>query len=242
MSIHSMRLRLGMWLSNLRLAKKEKGLIRHNKNILLNSNNNLKMNKNNTFENAGKKIVEKTSLKNEMKLEKSEKPKKIVSNDEGIITILPGECIINQGEKGNTAFLIISGSLNVEIDKKVVGGMSPGEIFGELSLILGEERKATIRAISGTELLEIDSLFLEEYFLSSKKSINKNNKSTLESQKVMKELSVELSKKKDQKINISRDELDKIFKDETQVIKSLALQLHKRLSQMIANQKKLNTR
>ena len=58
----------------------------------------------------------------------------------------------------------------------------------------------------------------------------------------MKELSVELSKKKDQKINISRDELDKIFKDETQVIKSLALQLHKRLSQMIANQKKLNTR
>ena len=36
MSIHSMRLRLGMWLSNLRLAKKEKGLIRHNKNILLN--------------------------------------------------------------------------------------------------------------------------------------------------------------------------------------------------------------
>ena len=42
MSIHSMRLRLGMWLSNLRLAKKEKGLIRHNKNILLNSNNNFK--------------------------------------------------------------------------------------------------------------------------------------------------------------------------------------------------------
>ena len=31
--------------------------------------------------------------------------------------------------------------MNVEIDKKVVGAMSSGEIFGELSLILGDKRK-----------------------------------------------------------------------------------------------------
>ena len=45
------------------------------------------------------------------------------------------------GEKGNSAFLIISGSFNVEINDKVVGGMSSGEIFGELSLILGRKEK-----------------------------------------------------------------------------------------------------
>ena len=63
-----------------------------------------------------------------------------------------------------TAFLIISGSFNVEINNKVVGGMSSGEIFGELSLILGEKRKATVRAVTGSELVEIDSSFLKEYF------------------------------------------------------------------------------
>ncbi len=60
--------------------------------------------------------------------------------DNGLITLLPGECAINQGEKGDSAFLIISGSFNVEIDDKVIGGMSSGEIFGELSLILAEKK------------------------------------------------------------------------------------------------------
>ena len=40
------------------------------------------------------------------------------------ITVLPGECIVEQGEQGSSAFLIISGSFNVEINKKVVGSMS----------------------------------------------------------------------------------------------------------------------
>ena len=58
------------------------------------------------------------------------------------MNFLPGECAINQGEKGNSAFMIISGSFNVEINNKVIGGMSSGEIFGELSLILGEKKKS----------------------------------------------------------------------------------------------------
>ena len=58
--------------------------------------------------------------------------------------ILPDEYVFKQGDKGNTAFLIISGALNVEIDGKKVGKMESGEIFGELSLILGEQRLSLI--------------------------------------------------------------------------------------------------
>ena len=47
--------------------------------------------------------------------------------------------------KGDSAFIILSGSFNVEIDNKVVGSMMPGEIFGELSLIF-YHRKATVKA------------------------------------------------------------------------------------------------
>ena len=81
-------------------------------------------------------------LNKKLKNNKLDEKKSISKNDNGLITLLPGECAINQGEKGNSAFLIISGSFNVEINDKVVGGMSSGEIFGELSLILGEEKKS----------------------------------------------------------------------------------------------------
>ena len=35
----------------------------------------------------------------------------------------------------------------------------PGEIFGELSLILGEDRKATVKAVTGSEVVVIDHSF-----------------------------------------------------------------------------------
>ena len=124
------------------------------------------------------------------------------------------------------------------INNKVVGGMSSGEIFGELSLILGEERKATVRAVTGSELVEIDSSFLKEYFLSSQDSSNKLNESVLETQRIIKDLSVELGKQKDQSINITKEQLIEAVKDESHVIQSLAIQLHKRLSQMIMKEKK----
>ena len=81
--------------------------------------------------------------------------------------ILPDEYVVKQGDKGNTAFLIISGALNVEINGKKVGKMESGEIFGELSLILGEERKASIKAIVPTEIIEIKKNALEAILLSS---------------------------------------------------------------------------
>ena len=101
---------------------------------------------------------------------------------------MPGECIVNQGDEGRSAFLILSGSMNVEIDKKVVGAMSSGEIFGELSLILGDKRKATIRAITGTELIEIDPSFLDDFLLSSDSSSKKISQSRIQTQKINKRI------------------------------------------------------
>ena len=77
-------------------------------------------------------------LNKKIKNNKLDEKKSTSKNDNGLMKVLPGECAINQGEEGDSAFLIISGSFNVEIDNKVIGGMSSGEIFGELSLILGE--------------------------------------------------------------------------------------------------------
>ena len=228
-SIHSLRLRIGFLWSYLNKQKKEKIETNHldKKKI----KKELHVNKSN--------FDKKTNISNKkLKNNKLDEKRSISKNDNGLITLLPGECAIHQGEKGNSAFLIISGSFNVEINNKVVGGMSSGEIFGELSLILGENRKATVRAITGSELVEIDSSFLKEYFISSQDSSNKKNESVLEAQRIIKDLSVELGKQKDQSINVTREQLIEAVKDESHVIQSLAIQLHKRLSQMITKEKK----
>ncbi len=229
-SIHSLRLRIGLLWSYLNKQNKVEFPVNDlaKKNNIKKEFTEYKSNFNKDTNHLNKKI----------KNNKLDDKKSTSKNDNGLMKVLPGECAINQGEEGDSAFLIISGSFNVEIDNKVIGGMSSGEIFGELSLILGEKRKATVRAITGSELVEIDSSFLKEYFISAKTSSEKESKSSLETQRVIKDLSTELSKKKDQQINITKEQLIEVVKEESPVIQSLAIQLHKRLSQMIMKEKK----
>ena len=139
------------------------------------------------------------------------------------IRILPDQIVFNQGDVGDTAYLVVSGSLVVERDHKRVGNLTSGEIFGELSLILGEKRKATIRAVTPAEIIEIKPSALKELLLSS----------SLEVHKLIKEFSEELGKDSDFNLPISIEDLKKLVKDEPDVIRALALQLHYRLSQMI---------
>ena len=139
------------------------------------------------------------------------------------IKILPDQFVFKQGDEGVAAYLVISGSFNVERDGEKVGKISEGEIFGELSLILGEERKASIKAVTPAEIVEIKPSALNELLLSS----------SLKLHKLIKEFSVELSKDSGYKLPISSEDLKKLVKDEPNVIRALALQLHHRLSQMI---------
>ena len=137
--------------------------------------------------------------------------------------VLPDQYIVKQGDKANTAFLILSGSLEVQIDGKKVGKMESGEIFGELSLILGENRKASIKAISPSEIIEINKTALEAILLSS----------NIELHKMIQQMSKELGKTTDFKLPITKQDLIELVKGSPDVIRALSLQLHYRLSQRI---------
>ena len=100
--------------------------------------------------------------------------------------ILPDQYIVKQGDEGDTAFLILSGSLGVEIDGKKVE-MENGEIFGEL-FDSCENRKASIKAISPSEIIEINKTALEAILLSS----------NIELHKMIQQMSKELGKSSDQ--------------------------------------------
>ena len=66
-----------------------------------------------------------------------------------------GETIIREGEEGDTAFHIVSGSVEVLVGSgaRRVGTLATGEVFGEMCLIEPGPRSATIVALTDVECL-----------------------------------------------------------------------------------------
>ena len=66
-----------------------------------------------------------------------------------------GQTILTEGEAGDTAFLIISGSVEVSIGEgaksRKIATLKAGDVFGEMSLIDPGPRSATVRALMETE-------------------------------------------------------------------------------------------
>jgi CRP-like cAMP-binding protein len=71
------------------------------------------------------------------------------------VTFKAGDTILTEGEEGDTAFLIISGSVEVTVGEGVkartVGTLGEGDVFGEMSLLEPGPRSATVKATADTE-------------------------------------------------------------------------------------------
>jgi len=82
-----------------------------------------------------------------------------------IKTYLKGQTIFKEGDPGNLAYLIRSGSVDiykVMNNKKILlERLQPGEIFGEMSIISKEPRSANAGANEYTELVVINQKDLE---------------------------------------------------------------------------------
>ena len=66
-----------------------------------------------------------------------------------------GETVVRQGDEGNSLFIVLGGGLEVRIDGKKVAELSGGEFFGEMSLLTGEKRRATVVAGEEVRLIEV---------------------------------------------------------------------------------------
>jgi type VI secretion system protein ImpH len=79
-----------------------------------------------------------------------------------------GHRVIRQGEAGDSMFLIASGSVHVtrrEEDGREVTmtTLRAGDIFGEMSLVAGRARSATVETLEDCKLFELSRQDLEEY-------------------------------------------------------------------------------
>jgi small-conductance mechanosensitive channel/CRP-like cAMP-binding protein len=69
------------------------------------------------------------------------------------------ELIVRQGDAGSSMFVVSSGTVSVTLDPSgiEVARLGPGDFFGEMSLLTGDPRTATVTAVRDSELLEIDA-------------------------------------------------------------------------------------
>jgi CRP/FNR family transcriptional regulator, cyclic AMP receptor protein len=68
----------------------------------------------------------------------------------------PGTVLTRSGDPGNEFFLIVEGSARVEVSAKKTSRLRAGDFFGEMSLLDGEPRSATVVAETLIRLLVIN--------------------------------------------------------------------------------------
>lgn len=73
------------------------------------------------------------------------------------VTEFPEGAMVTQiGEPGDSFFILIDGTVAVRIPVGPAGELHPGDFFGEMSLLDGEPRSATIVATTPLRLLVVD--------------------------------------------------------------------------------------
>ena len=79
-----------------------------------------------------------------------------------------GSQIIKQGEHGSLMFIIIEGAVIIQIksENKIVevGRLGNADFFGEMSLLMGEQRTANVTSIEQSVVLEIHKEQMKRIF------------------------------------------------------------------------------
>jgi serine/threonine-protein kinase len=77
-----------------------------------------------------------------------------------------GELILREGDVGDAAYMIINGRCRAFINnngqEETVGFMEPGEVFGEMALLLAEPRAASVEAVGPVAVLVLDKQTMTE--------------------------------------------------------------------------------
>jgi CRP-like cAMP-binding protein len=72
------------------------------------------------------------------------------------VDVPAGKVLIRQGEHGDDLMVIVSGQVGVDRNSERINHLGPGEFFGEIALIAGGPRTATVTAEAPTRLLVVN--------------------------------------------------------------------------------------
>ncbi len=69
------------------------------------------------------------------------------------VSVDAGRVLVEQGQMGREAFVILEGKANVKRNGRKVATLGPGDQFGELALLDGGPRTATVEAATPMQVL-----------------------------------------------------------------------------------------
>src|SRR6185436_4664695 len=78
------------------------------------------------------------------------------------IALEEGDTVCRQGEPGDCLFVLTAGRLGIHVQDATGGisrridGLGPGDLFGEMALLTGEPRSATVLAETRSRVLRLD--------------------------------------------------------------------------------------
>ncbi len=73
-----------------------------------------------------------------------------------------GTVLAHEGKTGHAFVFVVKGNVKVEKNGKFVNRLSSGDFFGEISLIDGQPRTATVTAETDVKLLVLHSSYFDE--------------------------------------------------------------------------------
>ncbi|MGE5372190.1 MAG: mechanosensitive ion channel family protein [Solirubrobacterales bacterium] len=87
----------------------------------------------------------------------------------------PGDTLFQEGDPGDSMYLVVVGVLKVQVNRNGadlnIAQITPGQFFGEMSMLTGEPRTATIRAATDVIAYEIQRQHLSEVFEKQPKTV-----------------------------------------------------------------------
>lgn len=81
------------------------------------------------------------------------------------VELQAGDWLFHAGDEGDAMYIVVQGRLEVHIGERVVAQLGPGDIVGELALLTGQPRSASLRARRDSRLLELDKDRFDEVAL-----------------------------------------------------------------------------
>jgi NTE family protein len=85
-----------------------------------------------------------------------------------------GDIICHQGEEGNTFYVVLDGELDVlvgETSEQLIAVLKRGDFFGEMALLQGGKRTATVAASRRARLMSLDRTAFNTLFLKNPKAL-----------------------------------------------------------------------
>jgi CRP/FNR family transcriptional regulator, cyclic AMP receptor protein len=89
-------------------------------------------------------------------LEMSENLLGLFEHEMEVVTLAPGEALFEKGEPGRLMYVVKTGDLQILDGNSVYENVSAGGIVGEMAVVDGSPRSATVRAINPSTVIPID--------------------------------------------------------------------------------------